>query len=167
MSPINLTVERIDASANALITNLFEFYLHDMAEWFLFDVGDDGNFRYDMSKHWARGDEVYIARCGGKLVGFALVTLAKHIVPDTEGYDVEEFFVIRRYRHTGAGEVLAKAIWDMHPGQWLVRVYEGNLPAIPFWRKIISRYTNDRQIEERRIANNKAWAYFHFNNSVS
>ncbi len=24
-----------------------------------------------------------------------------------------------------------------------MRVYEGNLPAIPFWRKIISRYTND------------------------
>ncbi len=167
MSPTNFTVERADASANALIMNLFEFYLHDMAEWFLFDVGDEGNFRYDMSKHWARGDEVYIARCAGKLAGFALVTLAKNVVPDSAGYDVEEFFVVRRYRHTGAGEVLAKAIWDIHPGQWLVRVYEGNLPAIPFWRKIISRYTNDRHIEERRIVNNKAWAYFHFKNNVS
>jgi predicted acetyltransferase len=167
MSQINLTVERIDASADALITNLFDLYLHDMAEWFLFDIGDEGRFRYDMSRHWARGDEVYIARCGGKLAGFALVTLAKNIVPDSEGYDVEEFFVVRRYRHTGAGEALAKVIWGLHRGQWLVRVYEGNLPAIPFWRKIIARYTNDRQIEERRIVNNKAWAYFHFNNNVS
>ena len=103
MSALNLTVERIDASADALITNLFDLYLHDMAEWFLFDIGDEGRFRYDMSKHWARGDEVYIARCDGKLAGFALVTLAKNIVPDAEGYDVEEFFVVRRYRHTGGG----------------------------------------------------------------
>ena len=82
MSALNLTVERIDASADALITNLFDLYLHDMAEWFLFDIGDEGRFRYDMSKHWARGDEVYIARCDGKLAGFALVTLAKNVVPD-------------------------------------------------------------------------------------
>ena len=166
MQPIDLTVERIDASADALITNLFEFYLHDMAEWFLFDVDDNGRYHYDMSKHWQRGDEVYVARCGGKLAGFALVTLAKNVLADADGHDVEEFFIVRRYRHTGAGEVLAKAIWDKHPGQWLVRVFEGNLPAIPFWRRIISRYTNDRQIEERRIVNNKAWSYFHFKNNV-
>jgi predicted acetyltransferase len=166
MQELDLTVERIDASSNALIVNLFEYYLHDMAEWFLFDVGDDGRFSYDMSKHWERGDEIYIARYAGKLAGFAIVGSAKPFLPDGDGHDVEEFFVIRRYRHTGAGEVLARRIWEMHPGQWLVRVYEGNLPAIPFWRKIISRHTHDRQIEERRIVNGKAWSYFHFKNSV-
>ena len=53
MDKLDLTVERIDESSNALITNLFEYYLHDMAEWFLFDTGDDGQLSYDMSKHWA------------------------------------------------------------------------------------------------------------------
>jgi len=162
MQTVNLTVERIDVSANALITNLFEYYLHDMAEWFLFDTEADGHYGYDMAKHWQRGDEVYIARCAGQLAGFALVTSARPWLPQGDGYDMEEFFVIRRYRHTGAGEALAKAVWDMHPGQWLVRVYEGNVPAIPFWRKIISRYTQDRHVEEHRVVNGKAWAFFHF-----
>ena len=63
-------------------------------------------------------------------------------------------------------EAFAKTIWDMRRGQWLVRVYEGNLPAIPFWRKTIARYTHDTQVEERRIVNGKAWAYFHFKNTV-
>ncbi len=161
------TVERIGESSNAVIVNLFEYYLHDMAEWFLFDTGDDGRFGYDMSPHWQRGDEAYLLRCAGKLAGFALVTSAKPWL-NTDGYDVEEFLVIRRYRHTGAGDVLAKAIWAMHPAQqWLVRVYEGNVPAIPFWRKIISRYANDRQIEERRIVNGKAWSFFHFKSGTS
>jgi len=166
MEKLELTVERIDESSNALITNLFNLYMHDMAEWFLFDTEEDGRYGYDMSKHWARGDEIYIARCAGKLAGFTIVSSAKPFLNGGDGLDVEEFFLIRRYRHTGAGETLARAIWDKHPGQWLVRVYEGNLPAIPFWRKIISRYTHDRQIEERRIVNGKAWAYFHFKNAI-
>jgi predicted acetyltransferase len=162
MDKLDLTVQRIDASSNALIANLFNLYMHDMAEWFRFDVEDDGRYAYDMSKHWDRDDLIYVARCGGKLAGFVVVSSAKPFLSEGDGLDVEEFFVIRRYRHTGAGEALAKTIWQMHPGQWLVRVYEGNLPAIPFWRKIIARYTHDRQIEERRIVNGKAWAYFHF-----
>ncbi len=163
MNTIDLTVERIDETSDALITNLFNHYLHDMAEWFLFDTDDDGTYSYDMAPHWQRGDEVYIARCAGKLAGFALVTSAKPFLDGGVGYDVEEFFVVRRYRRAGAGEALAKAIWAIHPGQWLVRVYEGNLPAVPFWRKIIARYTNNTQIEERRItANGRAWSYFHF-----
>jgi len=166
MEKLELTVERIDESSNALITNLFNLYMHDMAEWFLFDTEEDGRYGYDMSKHWAREDEIYIARCAGKLAGFTIVSSAKPFLNGGDGLDVEEFFLIRRYRHTGAGETLARAIWDKHPGQWLVRVYEGNLPAIPFWRKIISRYTHDRQIEERRIVNGKAWAYFHFKNAI-
>ena len=166
MEKLELTVERIDESSNALIANLFNLYMHDMAEWFLFDTEEDGRYGYDMAKHWARGDEIYIARCAGKLAGFTIVSSAKPFLNGGDGLDVEEFFLIRRYRHTGAGETLARAIWDKHPGQWLVRVYEGNLPAIPFWRKIISRYTHDRQIEERRIVNGKAWAYFHFKNAI-
>ena len=55
----------------------------------------------------------------------------------------------------------------MHPGQWLVRVYERNLPAIPFWRKAISSYTQDRQIEERRSVNGKPRSFFHFKNNAA
>ena len=108
MEKLELTVERIDESSNALITNLFNLYMHDMAEWFLFDTEEDGRYGYDMAKHWARGDEIYIARCAGKLAGFTIVSSAKPFLNGGDGLDVEEFFLIRRYRHTGAGETLAR-----------------------------------------------------------
>ena len=44
MEKLELTVERIDESSNALITNLFDLYMHDMAEWFLFDTEEDGRY---------------------------------------------------------------------------------------------------------------------------
>ena len=163
MTHLNLTVERIDSSSNAVITNLFEHYLHDMAEWFHFDTKKDGRYAYDMSPHWERGDTVYLARCSGELAGFALVTSAKPWLQGAEGSDMEEFFVIRHYRRAGWGELLARTVWARHPGRWLVRVYEGNLPAVPFWRTIIARHTNDTHVEERRVINGKAWSFFHFN----
>jgi len=167
MNSIDLTVERIDESSNEIVANLFEYYLHDMAEWFLFDIGDNGRYGYDLSRHWQRGDEFYLARSAGHLAGFALIGSAKPWLQGGDGHDVEEFFVLRRYRHSGIAEALAKHVWNVHPGHWLVRVYERNLPAIPFWRKAISRYTQDRQIEERRIVNGKAWSFFHFKSNAA
>jgi predicted acetyltransferase len=166
MNPLELelTVERVDESANALIANLFNFYLHDMAEWFIFDVGADGTYGYDLQPHWQRGEEFYIARCGGQLAGFALVGSADPWIATRGGYDVVEFFVIRRYRHTGIAEAFAREIWDMHRGPWVVRVFRGNLPAIPFWRKAVSHYTREAHTEEHRIVNDKPWSFFHFDN---
>jgi predicted acetyltransferase len=158
----DLTVERVDASSNEVMTNLFNYYLHDMAEWFRLDVEANGRYAYDFTRHWQRGDEVYLARCGGKLAGFALVASAAPWLPDGDGHDVEEFFVLRPYRHSGIAEALANRIWNLHAGRWLVRVYEGNVPAMPFWRKAIARYSQGRQIEERRVVNGKAWSFFHF-----
>ena len=168
MDPLDFTVERIDQSSNAIISNLFEYYLHDMAEWFRFDTGDDGRYHYDMAPHWQRGDEVYLLRCARK---------ARRLCAGDVGQAVAER--CGRLRRRG---ILRRAPLSAHRrrrrareersgrcirAQWLVRVYEGNVPAIPFWRKIIARYANDRQIEERRIVNGKAWSFFHFKSAAA
>lgn len=159
-----LTVTRVGPEANAIIENLFEHYLHDMAEWFRFDTGPDGRYGYDMAKHWARGDRVYLARVGDALAGFALVGPTMPHIDDPLAYDVDEFFVIRRYRRAHVGERLARTIWDAERGQWLVRVFEGNKPAVPFWRDIVGRYTNQNYVETRTFHNAKWWAFFTFRN---
>jgi predicted acetyltransferase len=167
LNSIDLSVERIDESSNEVIANLFDYYLHDMAEWFLLEVDEHGRYDYDFADHWARGEEVYLARTGGgQLAGFALVGSAQPWLQGADGHDVVEFFVLRRYRHSGIAEALANRIWNMYSGQWLVRVYEGNVPAIPFWRKAIARYSQDRHSEERRIVNGKAWSFFHFKSNA-
>ena len=62
--------------------------------------------------------------------------------------DIVEFFVMRKYRRSGAGEAMARSVFDRFPGRWEVREIASNLPAQAFWRTIIGRYTDGR-FEER------------------
>ena len=159
-----LTVTRVGRESDTILRNLASHYMHDMAEWFLFDPDADGAYRYDTSKHWERGDHIYLARMDGALAGFAIVGPTQPFIDDPAAHDVGEFFVVRRYRRHRVGERLAHAVWNAEPGRWLVRVFEGNKPAIPFWRDVIGRYTEHRDVEERRFHNNKWWAFFTFTN---
>src|SRR5260370_16069679 len=120
----SLTIDRVGPESTEILANLFQHYLHDMAEWFEFDVGNDGCYGYDRWPHWQHQDPVYLARVNGALAGFAIVASAERWTNDANVRDVREFFVVRRHRHSGVGEVLARKIWDEHPGEWLVRVLE-------------------------------------------
>jgi predicted acetyltransferase len=137
-----------------------------MAEWFRFDTDADGRYAYDMTRHWERGDRAYLARVDGVLAGFALVGPAPAWLADPTACDVEEFFVIRRHRHSGVADRLARTIWDAEPGRWRVRVFEGNVPAVPFWRRIIGAYTNHTHTEERLFNNDRHWVVFAFSNDT-
>jgi predicted acetyltransferase len=166
MSQFDLSIARIGQEAAPILENLFEFYLHDMAEWFRFDVGADGRYGYDLSRHWERGDKIYLARVGGAPAGFALVGPAPEWLNDPTARDVEEFFVVRRHRHSGLADTLARTIWDAEPGRWRVRVFEGNVPAVPFWRRIVGEYTAGNFTEQRLPNNNRQWAVFGFDNGA-
>jgi len=44
MSPSSLLISKIGPESEVLLRNLFEHYLHDMAEWFEIDTQADGSY---------------------------------------------------------------------------------------------------------------------------
>jgi predicted acetyltransferase len=167
MSKNNFRAELLEPHAELLLQNLLELYLHDMAEWFGFDISDDGTYGYDLSSLWEKGDSAYLVLVDEKPAGFALVALAEEHQVGADVLEIVEFFLLRQHRHKGVGDYFARWLWDQQPeGQWLVRVYEANLPAVPFWRRTISAYTNNAYEEERRLVDDRPWRYFTFDNST-
>ncbi|MCZ6855185.1 MAG: GNAT family N-acetyltransferase [Gammaproteobacteria bacterium] len=163
MIPSDLKILRVDQSHDAILRNLLALYLHDMAEWFEFDSGEDGTYSYATEKFWSDRYDVYFAYAGTIPIGFGLVGPADPYIDDPGGKDFEEFFVVRRHRRSGIGRGLAAHIWDAHPGGWLIRVYQGNLPALPFWRGAIADYTDGEFGKEIRAHDGRRWSYFTFN----
>jgi predicted acetyltransferase len=157
-----LDIRRVDRSQEAVVRNLMEHYCHDMAEWFLLDANEDGNYSYAAQKIWNDIVHVYLAYRGRIPVGFALIGSAEPFGGDSQAKDLDEFFVVRRHRRGGIGQALATHVWEQYPGKWLVRVYQGNRPAIPFWQRAIARYTDGRFLEEERSVSGRAWSYFSF-----
>ena len=68
-----LTVAEVGREADPIFANLFELYMHDMAQWFLFESNNQGRYGYDHVPHWAAGDRFYLAHVGAQPAGFALV----------------------------------------------------------------------------------------------
>jgi predicted acetyltransferase len=159
MAPPDLSISKIGPDSDLVLRNLFEFYVHDMTEWFDIDTKADGSFSYDTSLIWKNGDDAYLAKVGESIAGFALIGPA---VGDSDAQDVREFFVLRKFRRSGIGRKMATLVWDAHPGEWLVRVLELNAPAVLFWRAAIESQVRGSYEEELRIVNGRQWRFFRF-----
>jgi predicted acetyltransferase len=157
-----LRISKIGPESDVVLRNLFEHYIHDMAEWFEIDTKSDGSYSYDTSLVWEKGYDAYLAKVGDSLAGFALVGSAVEWLGDIAAYDVHEFFVIRRFRRNGFGQQMATYLWSEHPGEWLVRVLDANIAAVSFWRAAISSYTHGSYKEEGRIVSGRPWRFFGF-----
>lgn len=62
---------------------------------------------------------------------------------------VNEFFIMRPFRGKKIGEYALTDIFNRFRGKWLIYTTptDKNLKTIQFWRKTLSRYTNDQFVE--------------------
>ncbi len=104
VSSSDVSISRIGPESDVVLRNLFEHYIHDMAEWFDIDTRADGSYSYNTSAIWADGCAVYLARIGDRIAGFAIAGSADEWLGAGDVRDVREFFVIRRFRRNGVGQ---------------------------------------------------------------
>jgi predicted acetyltransferase len=154
-----LRIELIEATAalRPVLTALFGLYQYDFTEFTGEDVGEDGRFDANFMDRYFSSDPTrfaFLLRVEGKWAGLTLLHRGAFLVDDPEMMDIVEFFVMRKYRRSGVGEAMARAIFDRFPGRWEVRELAANLPAQAFWRTIIGRYTGGR-FEERSFDGNE------------
>jgi|TARA_B100000519_G_C14242498_1_gene438041 predicted acetyltransferase len=165
---VNLSIRRAEAGADGpVLQALLELYLHDMSEWFQFEINDDGTYGYDMSEYWADDEPVYLAEVEGMPAGFALICTNPAVPERPAGtLEVEEYFVSRQHRHSGLSGEFACGVFDTWPGNWLVRVFNRNAPAMPFWRRTVERYTEGDCVTEPVTTNGNRWTHYHFGPDV-
>jgi predicted acetyltransferase len=143
-----ISVDETTEADRTLITNLYQFYLYDFSEMLGFSVEADGLYDTggDLDGCWENPARyTYVLRIDGEAAGMAIVDDYK-ANPNVRTYeeptaDIAEFFVMRKFRRTGAGRKFAFTLFDRFPGPWSVRQVAENVGAIIFWRKIIDEYT--------------------------
>jgi predicted acetyltransferase len=148
---VEIELVEVTPAHRPVLMALFALYQYDFTEYTGEDVGEDGRFDAEMLDRYLVVDEIrhgLLLRVDGKWAGLTLLHHGAFLVDDPEMMDIVEFFVMRKYRRGGAGEAMARAIFDRFPGCWEVREIANNVPAQAFWRTIIGRYTGGR-FEER------------------
>ena len=159
-------LEPATAADAELLANLLELYIHDLSAAFPgIELGADGRFGYSaLPLYWSEPERrfPFLIRCGTQVVGFVLVTRGSPAADDPQVFDVAEFFVLRRYRRSGVGRQAAVLLWNRLPGKWIVRVFEGNPGAVPFWSRVIEEFTGKAATVLKRPGHPPVWRVFFF-----
>jgi predicted acetyltransferase len=132
----------------AAVQQLLELYQYELSDIWPQDADSEAKYGYDLERH-AKGERFYahVALDRSQYIGFALVAPAA--VTRDEGHWMEQFFVLKRYRRSGAGSALAKHVLSSHPGLWEVGQMPANLAAQAFWRTVIAELTAGAYVELR------------------
>jgi len=135
---MNIEVVPAEQKDKPVLRQLMELYNHDFSEFTKEDVNEHGFFDYPyLDNYWTKKTRhPFFIKVDGNIAGFVLVSYWN------EAYNISEFFVMRKYRKTNVGNTVAKHVFNLFKGDWKVEVLNVNLPALPFWCKVISEYTN-------------------------
>ena len=149
-----MNVELVEATEDdrELVENLAQLYVYDFSEILGFDTEPSGRFEVAYLRDWPSDERtLFIIRADGRPAGFALVGMYSVLSTSPDVTDMNEFFVLRKYRRQGVGRTAARTLFDMFPGRWEVREVGPNVAAQGFWRRIIGDYTGGN-FEEQVVA---------------
>ncbi len=122
------------------VSRMLELYQYELSDIWDQELDASGQYGYDLARHMAGNQSfAHVILSGQRFAGFALVAPA--VVTQTEGFWMEQFFILKKYRHVGLGTELAHHVFQSHPGPWEVGQMPRNLSAQAFWRKIIAALT--------------------------
>ena len=141
-TPVTTTLRPAQERDRALIANIFNIYQHELSVYNdeITYLDENGYFAPDTADQILPfGDGVfpYIVEVDGKNAGILLITASPY-APDDCNWRVEEFFIVRAARGTGAALDAMRQIFSARPGKWNLSVFEKNAPARAFWTKLLA-----------------------------
>jgi predicted acetyltransferase len=148
-----ISLTRASASEAGIIDNLMQLYTHDFSEFWAGtprgDLNPDGLFEpYRLEDYWSQPNHsALFVRREQVLAGFALINDKTHS-GEAADRNVAEFFILRKHRGQGVGQVAAGLIFSLHAGSWEVAVARKNVQAHEFWRNTIENAANASNFRE-------------------
>lgn len=146
-------VERASADQRPAIAQMMQLYIHDFSEhWAGTERGElqaDGRFApYPLDAYWTEPERIpLLIHADGHLAGFALINRHAHSGLAADRC-VAEFFVVRKHRRAGVGQLAAREIFSRWPGLWEAAVARRNTGALGFWRQAVAGHPGVSDIEE-------------------
>ncbi|MBW3698239.1 GNAT family N-acetyltransferase [Vibrio sp. T187] len=152
----------ITKESRIILENLFPYYIYDMSEFMRWNPDERGLFTYNndnFDKYWLdEGHHPFFIYADGELAGFVLI---RPYPQQPSTYDIEQFFVLRKFSGRGVGKLAFNKVVNTFPGQWQVRVLLENLGALSFWKSVISKVDQGYQYHQA-LDVDLTMHFFHF-----
>lgn len=141
---MEVTLKRIDVESRYVLENLFPYYVYDMSEFMGWNPDSNGLYTFSsaaLNPYWHDSSHVpYFIYAEKLLAGFALI---RKYPADLDIFDIEQFYILRKFKGQGVGKEAFMEALAHHPGKWQVRVLKENKGALRFWLSAISKAVGD------------------------
>lgn len=139
---MNITL--VSRERRHVVERLMQLYLYELSEYTEAELDSNGCYAYRYLPLYWQEETRYplICELRGVVVGFALVRY------EAPYYEMAEFFILRRYRRQQVGRRFATMVFQTFPGSWRICQLVRNTPAQAFWRNIIPKYEEYREVEQ-------------------
>ncbi|MGF1903433.1 GNAT family N-acetyltransferase [Aliivibrio sifiae] len=131
---MEVSLRQIGSDSRHILENLFHYYIYDMSEFMGWNPDESGSYSFKsatLDPYWKDINSVpYFLYADNELAGFALI---RKYPDDLEVFDIEQFFVLRKFKGKGIGKNALMAILANHPGKWQIRILKENEAALKFW----------------------------------
>ncbi len=158
MAAVKVDVREAASDAEeAIVRNLFSYYFEAMSEydpgiainayglpvWTGFTGPTPRTHDEAVTFNWWIRDSCrrFLIYADDTPAGFVIVNSGPHFIAPDVDFDVQDFFVLAKFRRRGVGEAAARAIFDRFRGWWEVVQLARNAPAIAFWNGVVGAYT--------------------------
>ena len=161
---LEIVVRRATSDEQNIVDNLLQLYMYEFSANQSTELNSDG--RYDwggLEDYWNdKSLSPFLVFVEGRIAGFALIQGCSIITGQSDVWDMEDFFILAKYRRRGVGLRVANDLMRQFRGQWEIRVLKGNSAALNFWRRAIARLCRKEIKSKPTLVGGREFEVFRF-----
>jgi len=143
---MQMTLKRVKGDNENVLINLMEKYEYEFSQYHHWDVQASGLYGCYFEEEYREENGKYAAfliEVDGRLAGFVMIGDGINGDKKTD-YQVNELFVMHKYRRLGIGKQALFEILDANKGTWQVLYHPNNKASACFWERITDEYSNGK-----------------------
>ena len=144
---MRVTLKLVEADTENVLINLMEKSEYEFSQYHRWDVNKNGLYGCYFEEEYRDENGKYAAfliDVDGKLAGFVMIGDGEIKGDKKTDYQVNELFVMHKYRRLGVGKQVLSKILDAYKGTWKVTYHPGNEASAFFWERIANEHTNGK-----------------------
>ena len=143
---MKIMLKRVVTDTESVLINLMEKYEYEFSQYHHWDVHGNGLFDCYYEEEYREENGKYAAfliEANGKLAGFVMI--GDGISGDRKtDYQVNELFVMHKYRRCGIGKQVLLEILGAYKGTWQVNYHANNIASACFWERVTDEYSEGK-----------------------
>ena len=139
---MTVQLRKVQEEEKPVLISLFNYYMYEFSDLTKSKLQANGSYLKDtelIDRYWIKANHYpYFIVADGDLAGFVFI---RQYPSEDCVFDIDQFFVLKRFARLGIGSIAFKISLKLYPGNWVVRVMKENERGLLFWKSAIGAET--------------------------